>query len=89
MLQQYAQRIRCPNPTYVLLDEKGPDHSKCFEVCVEIEGRRFPSAWANSKKEAEQRAALLALHELELASKGSDGRVQLHDSLVSGGPNGP
>jgi ribonuclease-3 len=51
-------------PIYELLDEKGPDHSKCFEVCVAIDGRRFLSAWGPTKKMAEQKAALLALEEL-------------------------
>jgi dsRNA-specific ribonuclease len=49
---------------YELLDEKGPDHSKCFEVCVTINGRRFDSAWGTNKKIAEQKAALHALREL-------------------------
>jgi dsRNA-specific ribonuclease len=51
---------------YELLDEKGPDHAKCFEVCVGIDGRRFTSAWGPNKKQAEQKAALLALEELGL-----------------------
>jgi ribonuclease-3 len=51
----------CATPVYELLDEKGPDHSKCFEVAVSIGGRQFPSAWGPSKKEAEQKAAHLAL----------------------------
>jgi dsRNA-specific ribonuclease len=53
-------------PIYELLDEKGPDHSKCFEVCVAIDGKRFNSAWGPNKKMAEQKAALLALEELGL-----------------------
>jgi len=77
VLQQYAQKHLSGTPTYVLMDEKGPDHSKCFEVCVEIEGRRCSSAWANSKKEAEQDAALNALQELGLAKTLDDGRVEL------------
>ena len=52
------------SPIYELLDEKGPDHSKCFEVCVCVDGRRFTSAWGPNKKQAEQKAALLALEEL-------------------------
>ncbi len=75
VLQQYAQKHLPSNPIYVLLDEKGPDHSKCFEVCVEVEGRRSGSAWANSKKEAEQNAALNALMEIGLAQKLDDGTV--------------
>jgi ribonuclease-3 len=64
VLQHFAQKRLPSAPIYVILDEKGPDHSKCFEVCVEVDGRRFEPAWANSKKEAEQRAALHALREL-------------------------
>ncbi|HOJ74192.1 MAG TPA: ribonuclease III [Phycisphaerae bacterium] len=64
-LQQYAQQSLCGTPMYDLLDEKGPDHSKCFEVSVVIQGRRFSSAWGPSKKEAEQKAAYLALRELQ------------------------
>jgi len=65
-LQQYAQRHMNATPTYEILDEQGPDHSKCFEVAVTVRGRRFPSAWGPSKKHAEQLAALRALEELNL-----------------------
>ena len=64
MLQQHAQKSLGATPMYELLDEKGPDHSKCFEICVCIEGRRFTSAWGPNKKMAEQKAALLALEDL-------------------------
>lgn len=64
VLQQHAQKVLGSAPMYELLDEKGPDHSKCFEVCVAIDGRRFTSAWGPNKKQAEQKAALLALEEL-------------------------
>jgi len=68
-LQQYAQQTLCGTPMYDLLDEKGPDHSKCFEVGVVIQGRRYTSAWGPSKKEAEQKAAYLALRELEAVDR--------------------
>jgi ribonuclease-3 len=64
VLQQHAQKVLGGTPIYELLDEKGPDHSKCFEVGVLIDGRRFTSAWGPNKKTAEQKAALLALEEL-------------------------
>jgi ribonuclease-3 len=64
VLQQHAQQSLGGTPNYELLDEKGPDHSKCFEVCVCVGGRRFTSAWGPNKKMAEQKAALLALEEL-------------------------
>jgi ribonuclease-3 len=65
-LQQHAQKVIGSTPVYELLDEKGPDHSKCFEVGVVIKGRRYSSAWGPSKKEAEQKAAYLALRELDV-----------------------
>ncbi len=69
-LQQFAQRHLSATPYYESLDEQGPDHAKCFEVCVVIDGHRFPSAWGPSKKEAEQEAARKALEEL----RSRDGR---------------
>ncbi len=64
LLQQYAQDQFNVAPAYVLLDEKGPDHNKCFESEVVIDQRHFPSAWGANKKEAEQKAAYNALVEL-------------------------
>jgi len=66
VLQQYAQQHFNITPVYQLLDEKGPDHDKCFESEVIIAGRHFPSAWATTKKQAEQKAAFNALVELGL-----------------------
>jgi ribonuclease-3 len=64
LLQQHAQEQFNVAPMYVLLDEKGPDHNKCFESEVVIDQRHFPSAWGANKKEAEQKAAYNALVEL-------------------------
>jgi ribonuclease-3 len=64
VLQQYAQEQFNATPVYVLLDEKGPDHNKCFESEVTIADRHFASAWGTNKKEAEQKAAFNALVEL-------------------------
>ena len=69
LLQQHAQKVLGGTPYYELLDEKGPDHSKCFEMCVNIAGRRFEGAWGMNKKTAEQKAALYALHALEAMSE--------------------
>ena len=63
-LQQFAQREFGATPTYLLLDEKGPDHSKCFKISARIGERRYAPAWGRNKKEAEQRAALNALCQL-------------------------
>ena len=69
LLQQYAQEQLNTTPVYVLLDEKGPDHNKCFELEVVIAERHFPSAWGTNKKEAEQKAAFNALVELGVLEK--------------------
>jgi ribonuclease-3 len=75
LLQQYAQRHMGATPVYQLLDEKGPDHSKCFEIGVSVRGRVFPSGWGKNKKEAEQEAAHRALTELGVlgGESGDDG----------------
>jgi ribonuclease-3 len=64
LLQQYAQQQFNTTPGYEMLDEKGPDHDKCFESEVIIGDRHFTSAWGTNKKEAEQKAAFNALVEL-------------------------
>jgi len=66
LLQEYAQQRLNATPIYELLDEKGPDHDKCFESQVFVGDRHFLSAWGRSKKEAEQKAAFQALVELGL-----------------------
>lgn len=63
-LQQLAQREFGSTPIYQLLDEKGPDHSKCFKISAQVGGQRYMAAWGRNKKEAEQRAACNALSEL-------------------------
>jgi ribonuclease-3 len=64
VLQQLAQREHGTTPTYHLLDEKGPDHSKCFKIAAQVGSSRYRPAWGRNKKEAEQRAARNALSEL-------------------------
>ena len=65
LLQQVAQRTLGATPVYKLLDEKGPDHSKCFKITALIGPNSYPAAWGANKKAAEQRAAHNALHSLE------------------------
>ncbi|MCA9295071.1 MAG: ribonuclease III, partial [Phycisphaerales bacterium] len=76
-LQQAAQQLFNKAPQYLVLDEQGPDHSKCFEVCVEIGARRFEPCWGPSKKQAEQLAALQALLELDLAERSEHGEITM------------
>jgi ribonuclease-3 len=72
LLQQWAQRDFGVTPTYEVLEEAGPDHSKSFHVSAQIGDRRYAPAWGRNKKEAEQRAASNALVELRSAADRSD-----------------
>jgi ribonuclease III len=77
VLQQHAQQTDQDPPIYRVLDEKGPDHAKCFKVAAEMSGRRFNACWGPSKKQAEQLAALAALEELGLIEKTDDGHIKV------------
>lgn len=63
-LQHYMQREFGRTPTYTLIEEKGPDHSKSFKVAAQVGKRLFAPAWGRSKKEAEQSAAEKAIEYL-------------------------
>ena len=68
-LQEYTQGMFSCIPTYQVVGEMGPDHDKRFNieiiVCNKIEGVGF----GKSKKEAEQKAAKIALEKF-LLNKG-------------------
>lgn len=72
LLQQWAQRDFGITPTYEVVDEAGPDHSKSFHVSAQIGGRSYAPAWGRNKKEAEQRAASNALVELRSETAGPE-----------------
>jgi len=65
LLQQCAQHELSGTPTYRVVAERGPDHSKCFRIAAVINGREFPMGTGASKKEAEQSAARIALDSIE------------------------
>jgi len=64
-LQQICQRELGGLPVYLLLDERGAAHARAFQIAVEVAGRRFPSAWGRTRKEAETWAAREALLVIE------------------------
>jgi len=75
-LQEKLQGEFGEAPTYILIEEHGPDHSKEFTVEVSFRGRTLGRGMAGSKKSAEKKAARKALAQLQL-----DG----FDNLDSGG----
>lgn len=60
-LQELTQARFGVTPEYVLLRAFGPDHKKEFEVGVKVHDRSLASANGKSKKEAQQKAAQIAL----------------------------
>jgi ribonuclease-3 len=89
VLQQHAQQAMDSTPCYRILDEQGPDHAKCFKICVEIGARRFEPSWGQSKKRAEQLAALNALRELGVIEDLGNGHVRLAPVVVPAESNTP
>jgi ribonuclease III len=63
-LQEQAARARL-SVRYTVVSEAGPDHDKTFEVAATVGDKEYARASGKTKKEAEQRAAELALLTLD------------------------
>lgn len=61
LLQDYCQKNYQQTPTYHVLQESGPDHSKVFQISVLINQKELGRGEGASKKEAQQAAAADAL----------------------------
>lgn len=61
VLQEIVQKQSGRKISYCLLEESGPDHNKCFQIAVCIQGQPCGTGKGRSKKEAEQNAARQAL----------------------------
>ncbi len=83
VLQQHCQQGLGVTPGYRILDEQGPDHAKCFRIGVEVGGRKFESAWGQSKKKAEQTAALNALRELGVIEEMPGGGLRVAEAYAA------
>lgn len=63
-LQELAQSRLRATPRYRVVGERGPNHSKTFEVETDLRGEVLGHGVGRSKKDAEQAAAKLALEAL-------------------------
>lgn len=63
-LQEVLQERYNEGPAYVLDAEEGPAHARMFTVSVRFQGKNLGTGRASSKKEAEQKAARVALETL-------------------------
>ncbi|MCL4106800.1 UNVERIFIED_CONTAM: hypothetical protein GTU68_046194 [Idotea baltica] len=80
LLQEETQKYGNLVPRYQILNERGPDHAREFQVSVEVGDEKFVGDWGRSKKLAEQNAAMLALHRFEVPN-GSTSTLR-HDSAA-------
>ncbi|MFW6035960.1 MAG: ribonuclease III [Halothermotrichaceae bacterium] len=64
MLQEIIQQDGLGRPSYIVVDEKGPDHNKIFSVEVVYNKKSLATGTGTSKKEAEQNAARAALENM-------------------------
>ncbi|MDD3462610.1 MAG: ribonuclease III [Sulfurospirillaceae bacterium] len=64
-LQELTQAYFGETPEYNLVRSFGPDHKKEFEIAVFIRGKEFAKATGKSKKDAQQKAAKIALELLK------------------------
>lgn len=61
LLQDFCQKKYQQTPTYHVLHESGPDHSKIFQISVLVNQQELGQGEGASKKEAQQAAAADAL----------------------------
>ena len=61
ILQEKFQKISKMCPRYELISKTGPEHAQVFSVVVHLNDMTYGPCSGNSKKQAEQEAAKLAL----------------------------
>jgi ribonuclease-3 len=64
-LQELTQATHGVTPSYEMLGSSGPDHKKEFEIAIVLNDKTIAKAKGKSKKEAQQKAAKIALKELK------------------------
>jgi len=64
-LQELTQATHGVTPSYELLGSFGPDHRKEFEIAVVLDSKEIARAKGKSKKDAQQKAAQIALEKLK------------------------
>ena len=73
-LQEWLQARQAPQPRYVIVQERGPEHSKVFTVQVRVGADQLGEAEGDSKKAAQQAAAKIALSKLREDQFGTENR---------------
>ena len=60
-LQEHSLKLFKILPIYKLVSNTGPRHKPLFKVSVKLKNTNFFTAFGNSKKDAEQNAAILCI----------------------------
>ena len=64
-LQEFSLKKFKKLPIYKLISNTGPRHKPLFKVAVKLIGTKFFTAQGNSKKDAEQNAAIICLQNIK------------------------
>lgn len=67
LFQERVQELFRVSPVYKVIDSRGPDHAKEFDVEVTVSEKRYGVGSGRSKQEAEQQAARAALDSMDKA----------------------
>ena len=65
-LQEFCQKRYKIAPVYAIIDSRGPDHARIFEVQVTVADKMPQTGYGKSKKEAEKQAAQKAWESLQI-----------------------
>ncbi len=68
-LLEYMQALGLGLPKYEVTEEHGPDHQKRFTIKVSTKGKKMGEGVGKNKKEAEQKAAKMALENIDQVFK--------------------
>ena len=60
-LQELVQKETGRTPRYITTNKEGPDHNAVFTICVKIDDEIFALGRSNTKKDAEQNGAKIAI----------------------------
>lgn len=69
ILQEYTQGKGIGLPTYEVSKEDGPSHNKTFEIKVYVDGEYYGYGVGKSKKEAQQKAAEMAVNAMGIINE--------------------
>lgn len=69
LLQETMQSIHKTTPEYRVIAEEGPQHKRAFTIAVYLGQKLLAEGRGNSKKEAEEQAARLALEKMNKSGR--------------------